>query len=101
MIQVDYTPANYHLTVTGHAGYGPRGKDIVCAGVSALTGALVMALDCHGIQAETDAEDGDMDVLAKPFRAQQILCRTVFETIMAGLELIATQYPEHIHITVY
>ncbi|MBE6812169.1 MAG: ribosomal-processing cysteine protease Prp [Ruminococcaceae bacterium] len=33
------------LCCSGHAGYGEKGKDIVCAGISALCGALEIALD--------------------------------------------------------
>ena len=34
MIQIKVN--NYSVEVNGHAGYMPRGSDIVCAGVSAL-----------------------------------------------------------------
>lgn len=35
----------FSLCCSGHAGYGEKGKDIVCAGISALCGALEIALD--------------------------------------------------------
>ena len=35
----------FSLICTGHAGYGAKGTDIVCAGISALCGALEIALD--------------------------------------------------------
>ena len=33
-----------HLSVTGHAGYAPKGQDIICAAVSALTVSLILSL---------------------------------------------------------
>ena len=35
----------FSLTCKGHAGYAEPGKDIVCAGISALCSALEVALD--------------------------------------------------------
>lgn len=32
------------VTVTGHAGYAPKGQDIVCAAASALVFALIGSL---------------------------------------------------------
>ncbi|MCL2166761.1 MAG: ribosomal-processing cysteine protease Prp [Clostridiales bacterium] len=32
------------FTVSGHAGYAPRGNDVVCAGVSAVATAALMGL---------------------------------------------------------
>lgn len=33
------------ITITGHAGYAPRGQDIVCAGVSVLVETLAASLE--------------------------------------------------------
>lgn len=49
MINVHITQNN--LTVKGHAGYAERGKDIVCAAVSALTQGLI-----HSLNALTEDE---------------------------------------------
>lgn len=32
------------LTITGHANYAPKGKDIVCAGVSAIYQSALLGL---------------------------------------------------------
>lgn len=47
MIEVHITKNS--LTVKGHAGYAERGKDIVCAAVSALVQGLM-----HSLNALTD-----------------------------------------------
>ena len=33
--------SGHRLHITGHAGYAPRGQDIVCAGISALAYGLL------------------------------------------------------------
>lgn len=40
MIRIHYNRQGLALTVSGHAGYAERGRDIVCAGVSTLIFAL-------------------------------------------------------------
>lgn len=40
MIRIHYNRRALALTVSGHAGYAERGRDIVCAGVSTLVFAL-------------------------------------------------------------
>lgn len=39
---------SYSVVVGGHAGYSKGGQDIVCAGISALTHTLGIALEKHG-----------------------------------------------------
>lgn len=43
MIEVRFRPGN--ITVTGHAGAGPPGHDLVCAAVSTLVQTLVSSLE--------------------------------------------------------
>ncbi|HIT90136.1 MAG TPA: ribosomal-processing cysteine protease Prp [Candidatus Merdenecus merdavium] len=43
MIEVSVQKEN--ISVTGHAGYAPSGQDIVCAGVSTLTQALIASIE--------------------------------------------------------
>ena len=41
---IEVTVRKDRITVSGHAGYAEAGKDIVCAGVTALTQSLVSSL---------------------------------------------------------
>ena len=84
----------YRLYVTGHADYAP-GHDIVCAGVSALTGAL-LAL------ASTDGACRHLRTLAR--RGELFLCcrgglGKAFEATALGLAGIARAYPGHVRVT--
>ena len=44
-VRYDRVGNSFLLACQGHAGYAEKGKDIVCAGISALCGALEIALD--------------------------------------------------------
>ena len=43
MIEVRIRPER--IEISGHAGYAEYGKDIVCAGVTALTQTLIQSID--------------------------------------------------------
>ena len=83
----------YRLFVTGHAGYHP-GEDIVCAGVSALTGALIR-------YARLSPACGHLRCYAK--RGEAFLsCRgglgAGFDMILRAYQNIARLYPNHVRI---
>lgn len=98
MIRAVYHPDELRLTVTGHAGAGPKGHDLVCAAVSTLVLTLAAALHRAEIALDTedvasgdaevgvDLEDMDLDTLAD--------CRLIFGTICSGLELLAESWPQ-------
>ena len=100
MIKARYTAeGNTHtLSVRGHANYDKYGKDIVCAGVSALVQALVgwienkpyITTDCINIDdGEVTIEcQGDEDVAA------------VFYMTAIGVEQISIEYPQHVQIDI-
>lgn len=83
--------------VTGHANKGPRGQDIVCAGVSALTQTAVLGLDHHlGTKIHLDIASGNlkMCLLDNP----DPLTNAVLETMLIGLTEIAKKNPQSVRI---
>ena len=81
------------LLVEGHAAYSTE-NDIVCAGVSALTGALIR-------YARLSPACGHLRCYAK--RGEAFLsCRgglgAGFDLVLQGLCAIAEQYPAHVRI---
>ena len=48
----------FYTLVDGHAGYDDAGRDIVCAGVSALTYALAAGLNDCGALLKYESGDG-------------------------------------------
>lgn len=96
MIRASYrTDGKTHsLIVVGHAGYNDEGRDIVCAGVSAVTFGLAGWLANH---------EKDTSYLYKFMQSGSttIICEgneavnTAFEVAVIGLAQIAKQYPDY------
>ena len=98
MTRVLYEPKSFHIRIEGHAGSAPKGEDLVCAGISALGFALLLAAGEEDYNAEIDAEQGSgiMDVRCKPSGLWgRDHCTVMMETIAGGLELVSGQYPDY------
>lgn len=92
------------FTITGHAGFGEYGEDIVCAGVSALAIST-----CNSIEAivgytpivETDHQNGGylyFEALANLTTQQQFLTNVLLEHLYLGLASIEQEYSYYITI---
>ena len=83
----------YRLYVKGHADYAP-GNDIVCAGVSALIGALVG-------YAKQNSACRHLRCSMQPGEVF-LSCRgglgAGFDMIVGGLAAIAASYPDHVRV---
>lgn len=84
------------IKIRGHAGYAPRGQDIVCAGVTALTQTLVESIDgLTGNEIKYDMSPGRVDIEIKdPDEDAQLLMDSFF----VGVEMIADEFPEYIRV---
>lgn len=87
--------------VTGHAGQGPRGQDIVCAAVSALVQTAALGLDERlGIPAVVAAGPGRFACslpreLPDPIRLR---AQDILETMCLGLAAIAREHPRNVRL---
>lgn len=87
------------FTVRGHAGLAPRGRDIVCAAVSALAQAAVAGLEDHlGLSPRVLTRPGYLECeLAagqeEDPRVQAILC-----TMLLGLRGVAEGRPGRVRV---
>ena len=79
------------LTVLGHAGYAPRGQDVVCAAASALVYALAGTLEDADNVSELVIRPGYVTVAAR--RADP-----AFDLVRRGLEQLAGRYPRHVRV---
>lgn len=81
------------VTVSGHAGRGQVGEDIVCAAASALVETLAIGLNTVLQEPyEGHIEPGDASVVFRqPMSAS---ARAVVDTIMAGLEDLSRTEPD-------
>lgn len=101
MIQVKVTKINQpgqakrvDILVTGHAGYDVKGKDIICAAVSALTQSL--KLNWYGTHNRCLTE--------KPGESHLLVCMTnetnriLTKAYLHSMEVLANQYPDYIEM---
>ncbi len=87
---------SFDLFVNGHAGYGKKGQDIVCAAVSALVQTLAACLDKMSSYYDVDYdENGVIKHIGATGKNAAIAC----EVIMYGLNKIAFSYPENVSIS--
>lgn len=83
------------LTVSGHANYDDVGKDIVCAGVSAVVTGGVNALDKYEKYVKCEVDNGvvSYEVLEVEHDSQIVL-----KTILTQLETIEEAYKKYVKI---
>lgn len=82
------------LTITGHAGYAEKGKDIVCAGVSAIAGALVSFLSETVSKACVKTEEGRCHIVCPRLPQTE----TAFSVARAGYGLLMKTYPAYVQV---
>lgn len=92
----------FHLRMRGHAGAGPKGRDLVCAGASTLAFALGRAaehLEAAGLlsaPARVRLREGEAEISALPrqeFRQETAL---VFWTVQVGMHELAAAHPARV-----
>ena len=92
------------LRISGHAGGGEKGNDIICAGISALTFALVNALEDASARGRTrlnwkeDREKAEIRITAVPFSGYITEIRAYYRVIIMGMKAMAEEYPDNIKI---
>ncbi len=90
--------------VSGHAGYDDPGKDIICAGVSALTQGAAIGLGKQHI-AFVFSRDDQKGIFALFLREEDEQKRSLGQAVLAATYFalcdIAAQYPEFLTITLY
>jgi uncharacterized protein YsxB (DUF464 family) len=102
MTEIIYNRKCHILSLKGHAGYAERGKDIVCAGISALTLNLSNILDKMAAEEMVEvsqlAGDGRLYIQVIPQWQYEEEVTKIFDYTINGLKLIAGQYPEYVRI---
>ena len=84
------------LTVSGHANYDKYGKDIVCAGVSAVVTGGINALESEIDNIKVINEDNKLgvEIINSNDKIQIIL-----NTILVQLQTIENSYKKYINVT--
>ena len=93
-----------HMVLSGHAGAGPKGQDLVCAGVSALACTLGKAVERLYEQGmlrrvpKVELYEGGAEVIAlpkEPFTREVLM---VFWTVQNGIAELAEGFPGNVRL---
>lgn len=94
MIEVRIRPER--IEISGHAGYAEYGKDIVCAGVTALTQTLIQSIE--------NLTDDEIEYRISPGKVEveygnlSEKSKTLVDSFFIGICLIAEEFPEHVKV---
>ena len=84
------------IQISGHANYAEEGKDIVCAGVTALTQTLVKSIeDLAEDKIEYDIAPGRADI---KYRNLSEKAKTLVDSFFIGICMIVDEFPDHVKI---
>lgn len=86
------------MTVTGHAGYAEPGKDIVCAGVSTLTCALVGFVENHGKPYDTVMDEGGGYAKVVSYQSDESI-EAAFELTLIGMMQVEMAFPKYVTVS--
>lgn len=88
------------LTAEGHAGGGEVGRDIICAGISAIINSLGQYLLRyeHMMRPIIRLHPGASYIRGRPVPGYRRRAREAFRQAMDGLQNLADQYPNHARI---
>lgn len=86
--------------VKGHASFAPRGEDIVCAAVSALTQTAVISLEkIADTDPEVEVADGYLSCrLPERGDVEKKEVSVILNSMILGLEETARSYPGYLKI---
>lgn len=90
MITVTITPDN--ITLTGHANYAPKGYDIVCEAMGALTQTFAASLPEWRTVV---MESGHVEFDIRDLTHDEAVMLTSYRK---GIDLLASAYPANVHI---
>lgn len=94
MIEVRFRPTE--IRVTGHAGAGPPGHDLVCAAVSTLVETLVSSLEeLTYDKVKSDIQPGRAVVEYRNLSPQG---QWLVDSFFVGVKGVAEAHPDHVRI---
>ena len=89
----------------GHTGYAEYGKDIVCASVSSIVGALSLGITkVLGVNVSEHKDDDrgylELRLSKKTSKENVVKCQVLFETALVALIDLQSGYPSNINVEV-
>lgn len=93
MIHIYINKETKKIEIKGHAGYGPHGKDIICAAVSAVSQSIAFQNKMAIVKMEGNTGYFSYEVV-KENKHDKML----FEVMAKALEMLASENSEYIKI---
>ena len=94
MIVVTQTDSG--ITIEGHAGYAPRGQDIVCAGISTLVQTLIQSFeDFCADEISYHLKPGWVEIKHGNLSAKGMV---LVDSFFVGVCMIADKYSDHVKV---
>lgn len=93
-----------HMRAVGHAGAGPKGQDLVCAGVSTLAETLARAVERLYFQGmlrrcpRVELYEGNAEIIAQPKTRLRKEVAMVFWTVQNGMAELAASFPGNVSL---
>ncbi|MBP5426622.1 MAG: ribosomal-processing cysteine protease Prp [Clostridiales bacterium] len=86
--------------ISGHSGYAPMGKDIVCAAVSALAYTAVGAIEDMCDKPLWESSDGYMKCIITDdiVNKNKDIAKTILDTIVIGFKQIELSYGKYVRV---
>lgn len=96
-------PADLPVTVhvSGHAGSDVKGKDVVCAAVSALSQTLILSINrLLKVEQSVKIENGLLTSTVQPVAdtGEENKLKLLIESFLIGILEIQREYPERVKI---
>ena len=94
----------FSLSSIGHAGYGPKGVDIVCASLSILCATLAYSAGLAQeagqlLDLQVKMEGGKAEIMAAPAPEYEKDIIREFNTVLNGYRLLADNYPDYVRLS--
>ena len=84
------------IEIHGHAGYAENGKDIVCAGVTALVQGLIRSVESlTSDKIKYDISPGRVDIHCRDLSETGML---LVDSFFIGVCSIADEFPDYVRI---
>ena len=99
--RVRFEGGYFRLNAEGHAFFAPKGKDIVCAGVSVLVQSLARTLVSHGVELEIAKKDDGIEIgfnAGIGGKAGDDFTAGSVSMTLHGLMMMAESHPDHVDI---
>lgn len=91
----------FFIDAAGHSGFGERGKDVVCAGISTLIFTVYYYLrrmrdEGYIAHLEKREADGFVSISARCAEGGQKLTEAAYRMALTGFEILAENYPQYV-----